>query len=195
MHRGQTRAVVRIAVQPLVNVNPSSSRPYLAALIGLVVVLVVALGASPSLAATPKNCGKLVVADWFGDGRVDKIFPLHCYDDAIRTLPVDVITYSNAKEDILRALAYAKKGKPDPGDGSTSTTGSGSGGSTTPTTLGNDGGETGVIGPDTDTSGPSSIPVPLLVLGGLAIVLLAAGGAGYLNRRRHAGDDDPDATP
>ena len=46
----------------------------------------------------------------------------------------------------------------------------------------------------TDTSGPSSVPVPLLVLGGLAVLLLAAGSAGYL-RRRMGGDDDGDGTP
>ena len=31
-----------------------------------------------------------------------------------------------------------------------------------------------------DTSGPSSVPLPLLILGGLALLLLAAGGVGYL---------------
>lgn len=166
-------------------------------MIGVVAALVLVFGAATAISAQPRDCGKLVVADWFGDGRVDRIFPLHCYNDAIRTLPVDVITYSNAKEDILRALAYAKKGESDPGDGGTSTsttdtTGPGSGGN-------GDGGddgtsETGANGADTDTSGPSSVPVPLLVLGGLAIILLAAGGAGYLNRRRQAGDDEPGAT-
>ena len=37
-----------------------------------------------------------------------------------------------------------------------------------------------------DTSGPSSIPIPLFILGGLALLLLAAGGAGYLSRRAQA---------
>ena len=37
-----------------------------------------------------------------------------------------------------------------------------------------------------DTSGPSSVPIPLLILGGLALLLLAAGGAGYLSRRAQA---------
>jgi LPXTG-motif cell wall-anchored protein len=40
------------------------------------------------------------------------------------------------------------------------------------------------------------VPVPLLVLGGLSLALLAAGGLGYVSRRRQAangdtfGDDD-----
>ena len=45
---------------------------------------------------------------------MDKIFPKHCYQEAIRSLPVDVLDYSNAKEDILRALAYARQGKARP---------------------------------------------------------------------------------
>ena len=40
--------------------------------------------------------------------------------------------------------------------------------------------------PGVDTSGPSSVPIPLLILGGLALLLLAAGGAGYLSRRAQA---------
>ncbi len=46
------------------------------------------------------------------------------------------------------------------------------------------------------SSDPSSIPIPLLVLGGMSLALLGAGGLGYLSRRRHAddanafGDDD-----
>ena len=34
---------------------------------------------------------------------------------AIASLPPDVLDYSNAKEEIARALAFAKQGKPDPG--------------------------------------------------------------------------------
>jgi len=52
------------------------------------------------------------------------------------------------------------------------------------------------VTPDVDTSGPSSVPIPLLVLGGMSLALLAAGGLGYLSRRRQTarvddfGDDD-----
>jgi hypothetical protein len=165
--------------------------------------------AGPAAAAS-KSCGDDVIADWYGDGRVDKVFPLHCYQDAIRSLPVDVLDYSNAKQDILRALAFAKKGKQDPGPaGDKQTTGTGSGNQSETVGGGGSGGNgnsggggsgTGSVGtPDpggsgtattaageVDTSGPSSLPIPLLVLGGLALLLLAAGGAGYLSRRAQA---------
>jgi len=159
------------------------------------VLLTLLVGPSPATAAA-KSCADQVVADWYGDGRVDKIFPLHCYQEAIRSLPVDVLDYSNAKEDILRALQFARQNKPDPGPTgggqTTDTNGPGDPGSTTP------GGPSDPGGPDdpsdggtvasgpVDTSGPSSIPIPLFILGGLALLLLAAGGAGYLSRRAQA---------
>ena len=134
-----------------------------------------------------------VVADWYGDGRVDKIYPLHCYQDAIRSLPVDVLDYSNAKEDILRALAFARKGKPDPGPAGRPAAGRRrrpdrhdheptAERPERPRRPGRDDSLAGAV----DTSGPSSVPIPLLVLGGLALLLLAAGGAGYLSRRAQA---------
>jgi hypothetical protein len=157
--------------------------------------------AGPAVAAS-KSCGDAVIADWYGDGRVDKVFPLPCYQQAIRSLPVDVLDYSNAKQDILRALAFARKGEKDPGpSGGSQTTGNGTtdpgsgvgpGGGSGPSDPGNQGDEGG-SGTDAsgavDTSGPSSLPIPLLILGGLALLLLAAGAAGYLSRRAHARRD------
>ena len=146
--------------------------------------------------------------DWYGDGRVDEVFPTHCYLDAIRSLPVDVKDYSNAEEDIRRALAYAQQHEPDPGPtGGPAPTGTGSQPAEPPTTTApppSDGTDTSGVPPVTtngpgsdtvaappgvDTSGPSSVPIPLLILGGLALLLLAAGGAGYLSRRSQARRD------
>ena len=193
---------------------PDASHRRLLSFVVLVLGLVLTtLALTGPAAAASKSCGDDVIADWYGDGRVDKVFPLHCYQDAIRSLPVDVLDYSNAKQDILRALAFAKKGKQDPGPaGDKQTTGTGNSGDQSETVggaggsggSGNSGGGnsgTGSVGtPDpgggsgtattaageVDTSGPSSLPIPLLVLGGLALLLLAAGGAGYLSRRAQA---------
>ena len=134
-------------------------------------------------AASAKTCAEKVIDDWYGNGRVDQIFPKHCYLEAIRSLPVDVKDYSNAEDDIRRALAYAAQGKPDPGPaGGPAPTGTTS--EDPSDTLGPDG-QTNAAG-EVDTSGPSSLPIPLLILGGLALLLLAAGGAGYLSRRAQA---------
>jgi hypothetical protein len=167
--------------------------------------LAVTLLATPQPApAASSSCADAVVADWYGDGRVDKIFPLHCYQEAIRSLPIDVLDYSNAKEDILRALQFARQNKEDPGptgtaDPTDTTDGGGpvSTGPEDPSDPGSSGdpggstdtgeqGEATVASSPVDTSGPSSIPIPLFILGGLALLLLAAGGAGYLSRRAQA---------
>ncbi len=176
----------------------------------LVLAFVVGLLATLSLAgpaaAATKSCADDVVADWYGDGRVDKVFPLECYREAIRSLPVDVLDYSNAKQDILRALAFARKGTADPGPSGAPqpTAGGGTDGTAEPgeaqnpgedpadpgqpTHPGDEGTDTNASGA-VDTSGPSSLPIPLLILGGLALLLLAAGAAGYINRRAHSRRD------
>ena len=162
------------------------------------VALTLLVGPTPATAAS-KSCADQVVADWYGDGRVDRIFPLHCYQEAIRSLPVDVLDYSNAKEDILRALAFARKGEKDPGPSGGSQTAGNNGTNNPGTETTEPPGDSGHPGPEggtgtdavdpVDTSGPSSVPIPLLVLGGLALLLLAAGGAGYLSRRSQARRD------
>ena len=171
--------------------------------LGLALVAFVMLSAIVSDAAMAKTkpCAKKVVGDWYDDGRVGKIYPLECYHQAIASLPPDVLDYSNAKEEIGRALAFAKLGKPDPGGKdptptttSTPTTVNGPGGPHTTGTGTTETGTTETATQTTDTSGPSSVPIPLLVLGGLAVLLLAAGSAGYL-RRRMGSDGDGDGTP
>src|SRR5689334_14875272 len=150
--------------------------------------MVSTVGTKPAM-AKPKSCADQVIADWYDDGRVGKIYPLHCYTEAIAKLPADILAYSNAKEEIGRALAFAKQGKPDPGGSDpslgstttdTTTTSTQPSTDTTPTTtsrtsetpptkptttVDTDTTETAV---PTDTSGPSSVPMPLLVLVGLA---------------------------
>ena len=175
-----------------------ASRPriaHVAALIALVVLTALA-GSPGATAASSLSCAEQIVDDWYGDGRVDKIYPLKCYQAAIRSLPVDVLDYSRAEEDILRALQFARAGEPDPGptggaepndnepgDETTPTPGGGGGGGTSgPNDPGEPGGG-GEAAENVDTSGPSSVPIPLIVLGGLALLLLAAGAIGYLSRR------------
>jgi hypothetical protein len=160
-------------------------------------MLLSAGAASGSPLAKRPSCSDQVIADWYDDGRVAKIYPLACYRQAIKKLPTDVLDYSNAKEEIGRALAFAKQGKPDPGgaDPTPPTTGTGTQTTKTSTTKTTKTTKTGTSLTDTtetsttDTSGPSSVPVPLLVLGGLAVLLLAAGSAGYLRRRMNGGGD------
>ena len=189
----------------------SSSHRILRLGLALIAVVLLAGVSSNAASAKTKSCADQVIADWYDDGRVDKIYPLECYRAAIAKLPPDIVDYSNAKEEIGRALAFAKQGKPDPGGADptppstptgTSSTGKGSTEKSSTGTSPTDTAPTGTadtttndaVTQTTDTSGPSSVPIPLLVLGGLAVLLLAAGSAGYL-RRRMGGDGDGDGTP
>ena len=167
------------------------------ALLAMVAALLVT--AAPAEAAKKPNCAEQVVADWYDNGRVDYLYPLHCYRDAIKSLPPDVKDYSSAKEEIERALQDAANrppvSKPTPIDQG----GTGTGTSTTETGTDTTGDETvaggGPGGGGPDTAGPSSVPIPLIVLGGLSVLLLAAGSAGYLARRFGGGSegDEPPA--
>jgi hypothetical protein len=149
-----------------------------------------------------------VIADWYDNGRVDNIYPLHCYRDAIKILPVDVRDYSSAREDILRALQYAREGKPDPGDSGSGGTSGSSGTPGDPSAGGGSGSNPGVNGSggseavgetpggsdQVDTSGPSAVPIPLIVLAAIAGILLVLGAAGYLTRRSANRDNDEPLT-
>jgi hypothetical protein len=160
-------------------------------LLTLVGAALAALALAGPAAASP--CGDKILADWFDNGRIDRLYPLHCYEEAIDSIPADIRDYADAEDVISRALQAAVGGKLAPG-GRDPTPGVGSGGGNGTSGSGNGNGEA-VAG--VDTSGPTSVPIPLIVLGGMSLALLAAGGLGYLSRRRQAAtaDDEPDDTP
>jgi hypothetical protein len=147
------------------------------------------VAASPASAATP--CGIKVRNDWFDNGRIDRLYPLNCYEEAIDAIPDDIRDYSDAEDVITRALQAALRGElapggrdPTPGDDDPSLSGGGDGSDDGSGGTGNS--DNPQAAPGVDTSGASSIPIPLLVLGGMSLALLAAGGLGYLSRRRAA---------
>lgn len=160
--------------------------------------------AAPGAADAAKPCWVRLINDWF-DGRIDKSYPVSCYRAAIKNLPEDVEAYSNAREEIQRALLAAIKkssaagktltgsdpvppqvgpiGRTSTLPGGTDTTGE-DGGEATPGSPG-DGGDDGPLGV-LKPANADSVPIPLLVLAGLALVLLAAASAGFVARRLQA---------
>ena len=168
----------------------------LLACLGLLVLTAASVPAASakSSAAKAAPCWKKLITDWY-DGRIDHSYPVHCYRDALKHLPQDVRTYSDAYDVISRALASATRGKkhvdqnaliaPPAGPGNGGGPGGGSGGP--------GGGTGGSSGPDSGflnqavgklgSNKADTVPVPLLVLAGLAVLLVAAGGAGLLARR------------
>jgi hypothetical protein len=152
--------------------------------------------AKAPLGPAGKTCWNALIRDWY-DGRIDKTYEVHCYRDALKHLPQDVRTYSDAYDVISRALADATRGKkkvdpdaeiaPPGGGGGGTTTGTGS---TTTTTAapGHPDASGGPIGGvlNGGDQGANGVPIPLLVLAGLAVLLVAAGGAGLAYRRYQA---------
>jgi hypothetical protein len=135
----------------------------------LATLALLALGAGPANATTP--CAKKVLADWLDNDRIDGKYELHCYQQAIDSIPADIRPYSNAADVIRQAMLRAG------GRSLSLHKGAGGPGTEPP------------IAPVASSSSASSVPVPLLVLGGMAIALLVAGGGGYLARRRRVSDE------
>jgi hypothetical protein len=156
-----------------------------------------ATAAKAPLGPTGKKCWNALIRDWY-DGRIDKTYEVHCYQDALKHLPQDVRTYSDAYDVISRALADATRGKTKidptleiaPPESTGTSTGKNTTTGTTTTTgaTGNTNASGGPIGGVLNGGGQdaNSVPIPLLVLAGLAVLLVAAGGAGLVYRRYQA---------
>jgi hypothetical protein len=54
-------------------------------------------------AAGATDCSARLLSDW-QDGRIDRTYPVHCYRDALASLPEDLQVYSTAQSDLTRAL-------------------------------------------------------------------------------------------
>jgi hypothetical protein len=161
---------------------------------------------APASAASP--CWKVLLNDWY-DGRIDHTYPVHCYREALKHLPADVQTYSSAHDDIQRALQSAEAkiragggtvsaNSEVPPPGGTTNESSGNGGdkgNTTTTTAGGTGkttpGGLSGVAQDANPSSASSVPLPLIILGALALLLVAAGAAGLIAKRVQARKQRP----
>src|SRR4051794_14385123 len=174
-------------------------RPALFLLIPLAVLTAtLSFGAAPAAAKTP--CWRALFIDW-ADGRIDKTYPVHCYREAISHLQEDTLTYGDAADQINRALlaAMTKLRKdnrtlaigpntivpPGPGAGSGGDDGSGSDSGSGSSSQHDESFWDQVshaIGP----TNADAIPLPLLILAGLAMLLLAAAGASLIAKRIQA---------
>ena len=166
---------------------------------GLVLLLALALmvGAKPAAAKTP--CWKQVVNDWVEDSRIDRTYPRQCYSDALKNVPNDVKDYSSFEEDIQSALQRVSRAR--------TLANTGGGGSTQPekaTEPQRRIGNADEVQPRPeyfqqafDKLGPreaDSMPIPLIIMAGLALLLVAAGAGGLITRRFRARRAGPPAT-
>ena len=158
------------------------------------------LALAPAASAAPP-CWKQLINDWYYDSRVDRAYPARCYQQAIDHLPEDAADYSNAADELSRALQAAltgggpggSSGGPDtivpPTRGETRST------DNSPYTKPPDeGGNDGWLGALRPTNA-DSIPLPLLILAGLAMLLLAAAAVSFVARRVQARSAPAKAPP
>jgi hypothetical protein len=154
------------------------------------------------------NCWLQVVNDWEDNGRVDNVYAPPCYTQAIQHLNAypDLKGYSSAIDDIQQAL-YAVlheegRGGVPPSSSGTETTSDGTkttasnvppGGPTPPSSGG--GGPVHWLSQHLEPGNAQSVPLPLIVLGGLALLLLLAAAATWLARRLQARRVTPAPAP
>jgi hypothetical protein len=143
--------------------------PFLACLVLVSAVFLTVAGPVSAASSATAPCWKQVVLDWAADGKVDATYPLPCYQQAIANLRPDLALYSSAGDDIRRALQRAIKVKGDPAANTT-------GGDPSPAAT-----EASAAA----ASDGGGVPLPLLVLGGVAILLVTAGLAGLVWKRSH----------
>ncbi len=167
-------------------------------------LLLVALGicASVSLpagAVAKVPCRNQVFNDWEHDGQIASTYPLACYRDALSHVPTTEKIYTSLEDDIRAALQAAiarqhgQKVAPEIGHKFTTTSTA-----TGPVLVDQQPMHDAQVDPATSVgpkaSGPvaatsssgGGIPLPLLVLGGVALVLVASGAVGMAVRRRRA---------
>lgn len=172
--------------------GPARISGLLAATVLIAMGAVLAVGTAPAAAAKP--CWEQLIDDWTLDGRIDGTYSRKCLEEARRHLPEDVRAYSDIEEKIDLAIQ----------DGSRSVQGSSGGGDSgddppasraprdqegepqpRPTGPRDESPIQGIL----TAAGPTdadSIPLPLIVLAGLALLLMTAGAAGLANRKLKA---------
>lgn len=165
----------------------------LCAAAALVVAVPAASASTNSHSEATSTCWKDVINDWLAhEPNVLGTYPIGCYTQALQHLDnyADIQGYSTAPDDIRRAMLAAlhSNGAGGPG-GPSSSSGPGGGPSSSgggPSSGG--GGHKSVITKLFNDVGPGnaqSVPLPLIVLGILAVVLLLSAIGTYAAKRIH----------
>ena len=149
-------------------------------LVAALAALALGVAARPAAAKTP--CWRQVIDDWVDNDRIDASYPLHCYREAIAHVPEDLRVYSGIVDDIMSARQQKIR------DGNLRTTaGVDPSRNSTKGTAGTP--DRGLFKQAFDKLGArnvDTVPLPLLILAGLSLVLIAAGAAGLVSRRLRA---------
>jgi hypothetical protein len=145
-------------------------------------------------AAVP--CRDRIYNEWYASGKISTEYPAACYRDALKHIPADAQVYSSLGSDIKRALqaAVARSTSKNPsripssvGSGRVSAVAAQAKGASTTKTSRPPNSQGVAVASGTTGSASSGLPTPVIVLGGVALALAAAGLAGtgvrYVRRR------------
>jgi hypothetical protein len=141
----------------------------------LIAIAAAALGSAPAAAAA--GCGSAVLKDW-ADGKLDRAYPVKCYQDALDAMPEDMRSYTTASDDIKRALLARLR--------TTRTHHGELRGRSRHVTAAPRATAREALSAASVTAGATGIPLPLIVIAATGSVLLLAGSAGLLGRRFRA---------
>jgi hypothetical protein len=181
----------------------------------LALVAVAAFGPARADAKTP--CRDRIYNEWYRNGKIASTYPLSCYRDALKHIPTDVTVYTSLGDDIRLALQAAidrRHGQhvpsevgsgtgtrvtssSSPSDGTSTTAHSDT--TTQPTDTAPNAADPGdgsttpsatpihIVAATPTSTSSGGVPLPVLVLGGVALVLVASGGIGLGVRRYRRG--------
>jgi hypothetical protein len=139
-----------------------------------------ALSVGAPAAAAKTDCARQILNEWVDNRQISTTYPLHCYPEAIAAVPEDLLVYTDIERDILAARQQAVRSQ-DLREPQVSGQPSEAERRSDP--------NADLFAKGFDTLGPNnadSMPLPLLILGGLALLLVAAGAAGLVSRRIRA---------
>jgi hypothetical protein len=150
------------------------------------------LAASPSVAHAGTPCAKRVINDWTKDGQINGNYSQHCLRQAYRSVPPDLADYSSILDDITAAMigsgTTTQNGPNNRGGGGGPTATSRPGSTLTPKEAKKQA-ESAVPHAGTSQSIPDSsrsLPLPLLILGAVALAALLAAASPPLIQRLRA---------
>ncbi len=163
-------------------------------LLALLAAVVVAI---PAQARAAEPCRNKVFNDWYADGKIKSTYAHACYVSALHHIPADATVYSSLGDDIrtaMRAALNRSEGKSVPaqvGRGFAALTSGGVKATETTKTDPHDPpppSDPASTVAATETSSSSGLPLPIIILGALALILAAAGAVGtgvkYARSRR-----------
>ena len=141
-------------------------------------------------------CSSALIRDWYVDGRIDNTYQVHCYREALKDIPEDQLIYGTLRDDLTRALEGVIASHHGSVPPTTPVPPEDGGGSSSGSTGGkHDEGFFHWLAKKIGPSTANSVPVPLLVLGGLALALIAAAAISFGARRYQARKDQSDPPP